>query len=177
MSEDNSQSPIWVVDTSSILGIKDTILKAKRKAHLGYLTELIESDLVVLHPKVVAELVNIPNPDMYSAWAGKVKTKACRFGTCTEYMQQAMAEKAVSMCIDHLAVIGKMDPADPWVIATALRLRDDLGYPVTVVTDERQNYKKARSSLNIGAGAMGFPAINYETLMRRHSFWDDADLL
>lgn len=178
MSEEpNSQTDIWVMDTSSILYIKHRIQVPKRKTHLGYLEDLVNKGHVVSPPKVLSELTNIERPDIFTAWAKLVKQKAARFGHCQHKMQEAMKEKAVSRCIEHLETSGKLDPADPWVIATALHLRDSEGYGVTVVTDERENYKNARSSLNIAAGAMGFPAINYETLLSRFDYWNDADQL
>lgn len=176
MSEDDP-GYLWVMDTSSILFIKHRIQPHHRGAHLGQLTQLVDDGLVVCPPKVASELVKVKRPDQFTAWAKSVKGKACRYGGCAEKMQEAMAERAVAQCIEHLETNGDTDPADPWVIAHALHLRDDLGIGVTVVTDERAKYKKARSSLNIAAGAFQFPAINYETMVARLAAWDDDHLL
>lgn len=177
MSDDGGPKRIWVMDTSSILSIKHRIQPKYRPDHLTQLTKFINSDLVVCPPQVVKELTEVKKPDQYSAWAKNVKQKACRFGGCQHMMLTAMAERAVAQCIEHLESNGSNDPADPWVIAHALHLRDEKGLDVTVVTDERAKYKKARASLNIAAGALNFPAINYETMVAKLGTWDDAHLL
>ena len=164
---------VWVVDTSSLLFIKRYLKRESHRKYLNYL--MTQSEWLYCPPQVIQELLAVGNEDVFTEWAKKNKATLARLGPCADKMREAMANKAVASCIDHRRKHNDRDPADPWVIATALKLRDQ-GYWVTVVTNERDRYRGARASLNVAAGSMGFPAINMESLLRdTFRWWNESD--
>jgi hypothetical protein len=166
---------VWVVDTSSLKFIKRYVNGAAHAKYVNHLSAVIEQDLLYCPPHVIDELLAFKGEDVLTAWAKENRKKAARMGKCAEKMPEAMSNKAVANCIDHRSSKNDFDPADPWIIATALTLRSS-GKFVTVVTDERERYKGARASPNIAAGSMGFPAINMESYLRDHlAVWNDSD--
>ena len=116
-----------MIDTSSIKFIKRYLLSASHKKYLGHISDRIGSDEVACPPHVISELKRFPTNDILKDWAREQGGKASRYGKCQEQMPFAMSNQAVARCIDHRVTSGDIDPADPWVIATALYLRDVCG--------------------------------------------------
>lgn len=146
----------WVIDTSSLLGVREQFGRAGERKVFAALSALVERGYLFFPPEVYHELergspADAVTDDAALEWAKTVRTHA---------------EKAANLetVRDVLAVaVELVDPdksdeqADPYVLALAIDVRG-LGFDVTVVTDDFRD-KPAKLSLATAAGMLGVPSV------------------
>lgn len=146
----------WVIDTSSLLGVREQFGRAGERRVFTALSGLVAKGWLFFPPEVYHELERGSPSDGLTDdpaldWAKTARTHA---------------EKPANLetVRDVLAVAPELiDPdktneqADPYVLALAIDLRG-LGFEVTVVTDDFRD-KPNKLSLATGAGMLGVPSV------------------
>ena len=75
----------WVIDTSSLIHVKELVNPVHRQDVLDAFTILCEKGSIVFPKEVLDELVNGTKegkPDLPLLWAKKNRNRGCRFGPC-----------------------------------------------------------------------------------------------
>jgi len=155
---------IWVIDSSSVIEIKQvpTNLRARAIAHLD---QMVTQDCLVYPSQVLAELKSYApakalKNDLAYTWAKKNEAQAA--------YAKPLLHEAKAILKDHPDLIdpdkaGK-EPADPYVIALAQKLRNG-GHDARIVTnDTRQINKKV--SVAAVAGLLGIPSTVLRLFLR-----------
>jgi hypothetical protein len=169
---------IFVVDTSSLIWVKERIAVAHRAYVFSELSIQCDNDLLVFPPEVFKELENGTKNgkvDLPFMWAKTNKKNGTRFGRCYGHLETVMAHPIACKTPDPNQTAGP-DDADPHVLATALHVRDALGVPATVVTNEA-NKKPPQIPLHVAAGALQLPTLNMHALLIHCGVWDDTLLV
>ncbi len=116
---------VWVIDTSSILEIKERVPRVARPGCLGGLRSLVESGHLVYPRQVVQELERgcggEDDPDEWFLWAKRHQQLACRYAT--DYGRLATLLQRVHLVVDTEKTTG-VDEADPYVIELAVGIMD-----------------------------------------------------
>jgi len=152
---------VWVIDTSSLLGIRETFGKARETKLLAKLSELVGAGSLIFPPEVVGELERgaAADPDPVLLWARRNREQA-------EKRANLETLKAVLKVVpDVLDPEAPYEPADPYVLALALD-QQGLGlYQVTVVTEDRKD-KPTKPSLATAAGILRLPTVPLHAFVR-----------
>jgi hypothetical protein len=159
---------IWVIDSCSLIEIK-TIPNPIRPNVISHLDMMAVGGSLVYPQQVLGELKGYATPkvlatDIPYQWARKHETAAC-------HPDLLLVEaKAILAAHDDLIVkdgSGK-DPADPYVIALAQKLKT-VGNDARIVTnDTRQINKKV--SVAAVAGLLGIPSTIMRIFLRGQGF-------
>jgi hypothetical protein len=168
---------IWVIDTSAILDIRRNIVSAVNLQRVyRELDSWVHRGALTYPPQVLGELQRgadtivkkRPGGDPPLTWAKKNETTACRFGPCLEGARLVL--NRVSNLIDPDKVsIGGVDDADPYVIATAVTIRDE-GHVVTIVTEDFITTPH-KTALADAAGLFLVPTVRARTFLRDEEIW------
>ena len=161
-------SVIWVADSSSIVDLK-IIPHALRPQIIKHLDALVGNGRLIYPRQVLEELKSYASPkalktDLPYSWAKGHEVKAC-------HPDRLVAEaKAIldahSDLIDPDAV--GTDPADPYLVALAQKLRNG-GVDARIVTnDTRQINNKV--SVAAVAGLLGIPSTVMRLFLRGEGF-------
>ena len=164
---------IYVIDTSSLISVKEVIKPEKRQQVFMVLTSICQQDALVFPPEVFKELevgAKSGKPDLPYQWAKENKDRGCRLGSCHEELRTVMNHPVAKLTSDPDQTSDRED-ADPFVLATALKLESTLWTPV-VVTEESRKVPPL-VTLNVAAGSLGLPAINLFALLVRLGIWTD----
>jgi hypothetical protein len=146
----------WVIDTSSLLGVRELFGRAGEKKVFATLSGLVTRGCLFFPPEVYHELergspADTVTNDPALEWAKTVRTQA-------EKAASLETVKAVLAIAAELLDPDKSDEqADPYVLAVAIDVRG-LGFDVTVVTDDFRD-KPGKLSLATAAGMLGVPSV------------------
>jgi len=155
---------IWVIDTSSLLAVRETFGTSMESRLLRRLGDLAEAGALIFPPEVLGELERgaLSAPDPPLVWARANRARA-------EKKASLETVKAVLLVASDV-----LDPdipeeqADPYVLALALE-QQGLGlYQVTVVTEDRRD-KPAKLSLATAAGILRLPTVPLHAFVRSKS--------
>jgi hypothetical protein len=156
-------SVVWVIDTSSICEVRRLPNIDKPKTFTA-LTKLVKATRLVYPPEVVDELKRSADPDAPDAqfqWAESNAAHATPQATCTpEETKTVLA--IVPEVLDPMKDAGA-EEADPYVLAAALKLREQ-GTDARVVTQETKD-TPTKMSLNTAAGILGIPSVPLRGLL------------
>ena len=142
---------VWVVDSSSLIELRNVPVP-NRQPVLDGLGAMVDNDTLFYPPQVLGELLRF-GPDVAQKWCKRNGTKAMRYGPL--YSDIAPILKRVENLIDH-SKSGE-DQADPYIIAVAIRLRDEAHTP-TIITNDTSN-RPLHTALSSAAGLFGFPSV------------------
>ena len=135
-------SLVYVVDTSSLINIKHYI-KAERQWDFfnETMTEMVESGELLIVPQVETECGKVRHPDVPGAWTlAKAKLSPADRDPGLHTVKIVLSDWP--RLIDPE---GEAEQADPYVVARALELKDNL-QDVCVVTDDTTNRFPARTA-------------------------------
>ena len=171
---------IWVIDTSAILDIRRNILPAVNLQRVYRdLGSWVHRGALTYPPQVLGELQRGADAiakkrtggDPPLIWAKENETTACRFGLCLQGARLVL--KRVPNLIDPEKVsIGGVDDADPYVIATAVAIREE-GHVVTIVTEDFITTPQ-KTALADAAGLFLVPTVRARTFLRDEEIWPGA---
>lgn len=164
---------IYVIDTSSVINVKELIEPNSRNLVLKELSKQCQQETLVYPPEVLKELrsgVKHGKSDPPFTWAKENETVGCRFGSCHAELKIVMNHPVAKLTPDPDQTDGDED-ADPFVLATALHL-DSIGLKPLIVTQESKK-TPPQVPLNIAAGALGLPSIHLYALLLRIGIWTD----
>jgi len=113
---------------------------------------MVDNDTLFYPPQVLGELLRF-GPDVAQKWCRKNATKATRYGPL--YAEITPILDRVENLIDNTK--SGEDQADPYIIAVALRLREEEHTP-TIITNDTSN-KPLHTALSSAAGLFGFPSV------------------
>ena len=167
------EGEVWVIDTSSLIHVKELIHPNHRQAVLASLTQLCDENRLLYPQEVLDELKNGAKrgrPDPPLTWAKLNKRKGCRLGRCYKQLAVVMNDQVASLTADPDQTSGE-DDADPHVLATALKVLE-LGSSPVVVTQESRK-APPQVPLNVAAGSLGLPSINLYALLLAIDVWTD----
>lgn len=160
---------LWVVDTSSLIQIRQTgISAAKQTAAFKKLTMLVRSDLLVFPPQVREELewgeADHPS-DPALAWIQSAKGDAERTANL-ETVQRVLARAPLLIDAE-----GTRDQADPYLIALALDSASLGG--VSILSDDRRDRYDGHGglvklSVATAAGLWDIPVVPFAGFQLRY---------
>ncbi len=167
---------VYVIDTSSIIWIREYVPNASRRDVLSELSQRVDEGVLVFPPHVVKELGKGANKkkgqeDALYRWAKANRAEATRFGECLGVIGTVMAQ--VGAVVDH-EKDSPEDDADPYVLATALHV-DGGGGDSTVVTEDRKDMP-SKLSIVTAAGILHLPALPMRAYLRTQGIWDSGQL-
>jgi hypothetical protein len=148
---------VWVFDTSSICEVRRTSNAAKPQV-FARLTALVAQKRLMYPPEVLGELERIvdpKDPDAQFVWANENALIATPPATCS-FDEVKGVLSVVPTVLDPNKDSGA-EEADPYVLAAALKLREQ-GLDARVVTEERRD-TPTKMSLNTACGVLGIPSL------------------
>ena len=141
----------FVIDTSSLVEIRQLVPARDRRSVLGRLSRLVASGTVVFPAEVVAELERYEGKDdPIRDWAIANRRLATRFDSPYEELRTIMGHPQVKGVIDPDKATG-VDEADPHVLALAMFLKKHA--EVVVVTQETKD-RGDRISISTACGLL-----------------------
>lgn len=142
---------VWVVDSSSFIELRNVPVPSRQHV-LDALDDMVDNDVLFYPPQVLGELLRF-GPDVAQKWAKKNATRATRYGPLYDAITPILDR--VRDLIDHTK--SGEDQADPYIIAVALKLREE-GHTPTIITNDTSN-KPLHTALSSAAGLFGFPSV------------------
>ncbi len=161
--------PVWVIDSSSLIEIKFGVPLVLRARVLGHLDKMAADGLLKYPSQVLGELKRYApskklKTDLPYAWAQRNESQACH--------PDLLLEEAKAILNDHKDLIEPdkpgPDPADPYVIALALKLKGK-GQDARIVTDDIRNINR-KVSVAAVAGLLGVPSTVMRLFLRGEGF-------
>ncbi len=151
----------WVIDTSSLLGVRETFGRTRESKVLTRLGERAASGNLIFPPEVLGELERgaADAPDAPLLWARANRAFAERKANLeTVKAVLKVAPDVLDPDIPH-------EQADPYVLALAMD-QQGLGlYEVTIVTDDRRD-KPGKLSLATAARMLRIPSVPLHAFVR-----------
>ena len=131
--------PVSVIDTSSILLVRRTVVRADQTGVFQSLTQIVQRDQLVFPKEVLIELQRWSNPnpdtaDLPLSWALSNSAQATRIDVPFETLKDVISRVSDIFDPEKPGV----DEADPYVLALAMHLQSQ-GLSVTVLTEERKD--------------------------------------
>jgi hypothetical protein len=147
-------SECWVIDSSSIIGVRETVGRVHERRVFAALTSIVGNGQLRWPPEVTKEVEEAVNPDYAVEWVRSRRTVAEI--TATLDTVKSVLQVAPSL-VDADA---PRDQADPYVVALALDISSgDLFVPnVTIITEDRRD-KPNKLSLATAAGLLRIPTV------------------
>ena len=159
---------IWVIDSSSIIEVKQVPLNLRPRV-IAHLDQMAAEGRLKYIPQVLAELKRYTPPkglkdDLPYTWAKRNEAQA-------SYSDPLFLEAKVILR-EHPDLIDPdkagQDPADPYVIALAQKLRSD-GSDARIVTNDTRNVNK-KVSVAAVAGLLGVPSTVMRLFLRGEGY-------
>ena len=123
---------VWVIDSSALIKAKRIVSLSNQWSAFKHLEQLAVDGQIALPRQVIKEMGRISHPDLPGAWATGIR----------ELLQHPVDAgyghlgTVMSFAADVVMDVNKdSEDADPWVLALALRLKDE-GHSVCVVTED-----------------------------------------
>jgi len=138
---------LWVIDTSSVIQIKDSVPIAERKKVLTGLTALVQAEQLIYPPQVVEELGRYVDSkpekrDELFIWARDHKQAACKEPP-EDLVKEILADPMVRRVLD-VEKVG-VEEADVYVLALARHMSNE-NKDVVVVTELSLRQKAGRTA-------------------------------
>jgi len=159
----------FVIDTSSVLQIKQIVPQANRKAVFSKLTEYVESEFLV-YPKEVLDELEKGTMDQPLAWAKKNADKATRYGPLFDELRAVMSHRQAQRVLDPDKV-GVVE-ADPHVLALALHL-NELDFRPIVLNEEIRS-RPNKLSLTQACGALRLVPLTIAVFLEQEGIWVES---
>ncbi len=160
---------VWVIDTSSILKIKESVPRLVRPRCLEGLSALVASNHLVYQRQVVEELERGSGgeeSEPWFHWAKKHQKHACRYAT--DLQRLTVLLKRVHLVVDTEKTTG-VEQADPYVIELAVAIMDG-GRPATVITEDHKD-KPTKMSLSTACGLWRVPVVPLLPFLAHIGIW------
>ena len=148
---------IWIVDTSSVIQVRRSIESTRQADVFARMGKLVDDGRLVFPKQVETELgrfASPKSPDTQYAWAKQHSPKATECQPTLEEVRKVLA--VVPTVLDPEKEAG-VEEADPYVLATAVRMRGE-GKDARVVTEEVR-YTPSKTPLSAAAGMLGVPSV------------------
>lgn len=153
---------LWVIDTSSLLAVRETYGAAHERKVLAALAKYATRGKLWYPPEVCGELEDgedaASGPDFPLVWVRNHRHCAERkadLGT---------VRRVLDRCSDLLDPDKPEEQADPYVLAVAIDLKIG-GFDVCVVTDDRKD-KPTKLSLATATGMFQVPSVPLHAFVR-----------
>jgi len=159
-----AQDVIWVVDTSSVIGIRRSIENTRKQNVFASMGALVMDGRLVYPKQVVDELERVADPhspDPQYLWAKQHEGKAVDQAPSLEEIKNILA--LVPSVLDPDKDTGA-EEADPYVLAVAVRLRAERK-DARIVTEETRDTPR-KMSLRTAAGLLGVPSVPLTAFLR-----------
>lgn len=165
---------VFVLDTSSLIQIR-RLMSQESKARLTMVydavTKLAQRGVIAFPQAVIDEIKHgapaiSGTADHPLAWATASEEHAVPNHELFTHVRAVLAEVPDLLDRDKPSTA---DEADPYVVALALKLREDSAR-VTVVTEER-NDSPDKTSMGSACGILGLPAISMRVFLARQGIW------
>jgi hypothetical protein len=159
----SGRDQLYVIDTSSILAVRETFGKSKERKVFAGLTVLVTDGRLFFPSEVCGEVERGVQkiPDTPTGWISSCRKQA------EKKADLQMVREVLEVAPEVLDSDSPHEPADPYVVALALGLRGGFlaGLEVTIVTEDRKD-KPRKVSLATAAGMLGLPTVPLLALCR-----------
>lgn len=156
-----SSSPIWCIDTSSLIMMRAQFSREERRTVLNGLTALVTAGRLRFPREVIAELERYEGADNPALqWAQAHQGTAMESQPSLDDVAAVLAEVPEVLDADKEGV----EEADSYVLAMAYRLVGD-GQDARVVTEEFKT-TVAKMPLGSAAGYLRIPSVSLRTMLK-----------
>jgi hypothetical protein len=160
-------SPIWCIDTSSIISLRSQFSRENYRKILDSLSELVANGRLRFPREVVGELERYEGADNPALnWAQTHQGAATQLQPSFDDVAAVLAEVPEVIDVDKEGV----EEADAYVLALALRLTRD-GQDARVVTEEFKT-TVAKMPLGSAAGYLRIPSMSIRTMLKFEGIMD-----
>lgn len=156
----------YVLDTSSVIRVREVIPQSHRKTVFSKLTDYVEDQILVYPKEVLNELEKGSNDAPY-AWAKENSHTATRFGPLFEAVREVMAHPQACRVLDPNKN-GTIE-ADPHVLALALHLRQVGASPIVINNETKTRPNKL--ALTEACGSLRLVAQTMEVFLEQQGIW------
>jgi hypothetical protein len=162
-----ASSPIWCIDTSSIISLRSQFSRENHRKILDGLSELVADGRLRFPREVVGELERYEGADNPALnWAQARQGAATQLQPSFDDVAAVLAEVPEVIDVDKEGV----EEADAYVLALALRLTRD-GQDARVVTEEFKT-TVAKMPLGSAAGYLRIPSVSIRTMLKFEGIMD-----
>jgi hypothetical protein len=149
-----ARSEVWIIDSSSIIGVREQVSRVHERKVFGALATLTAKSQLLWPPEVTQEVEAALIADSAVAWI-KTRRLAGERRPRLDTVKSVLA-KAPTLVDPDIP----REQADPYVVALALEMgSDDLFSPdVTIITEDRRD-KPGKLSLATAAGLLRIPSV------------------
>jgi hypothetical protein len=154
-------SPVWCIDTSSLVIIRTQFSKEQRQTILAGLSALVAAGRMRFPKQLITELERYLGPDNPAlTWATTEQGTATAIPPSPEDIETVLAEVPEVIDADKEGV----EEADPYVLAMAYRILLD-GDDARIVTEE---FKTTVEKMPLGsaAGYLRIPSVSLRTMLK-----------
>ena len=159
---------VWVIDSSSIIKVKEIVPESDRTAVFAELTAMVDSGSLYFPEQVVEELditKNKKKPDDAYLWAKRNKPKATVPGPAYAEVKVLLSDPIVARVIDSTKT---SEEADPYVLAYAEIIKPKAN---VVVLTEDQVTRPNKMSLADACGLRRIVTLSMEPFLRQNGIW------
>jgi len=154
---------LWVIDTSSLLAVRETYSAAHERKVFSAMTKYATRQKLLYPPEVCAELErgaeSESNPDPPLVWARNHRH-------CSERPADlATVRRVLDRVPELLDPDNPNEQADPYVLAVSLDLHIG-GFDVCVVTDDRRDRPPTKISLATAVGMFRLATVPLHAFLR-----------
>lgn len=168
---ESEPSQYFVLDTSSLVRVREVVSSALLARVLKNLTQLVESGELVFPIEVVDELERHERRnDPILDWARAAKPTAARFGPQFESLRKVLEHPIARLVLDPDKASGS-DEADPHVLALAMSLK--VTAEVTVITQEIRD-RSGQMSMTTACGVLRLIRVPMEAFLLERGFWSGS---
>lgn len=162
---------IWVIDTSSVIGVKQQLEARVQPRIFKALDALVENGALVFPKQVVMELDegytgSKRDSDLPLNWIKRNEERGCWAKTDWDLVKLVLA--SAENLVDEDRTSG-IEPADPYVLSLAKHLADD-GHRVVVLTEDR-NDKPKKMSLATACGLFDIASLPVLAFLKQQGIW------
>ncbi len=162
---------LWVIDTSSIIAVREFVPRTHQKVAYDGLTDLVTKGALTYPKQVIDELSRASNPnpsgpDMPLEWAKKNQAQATRYGTRFDLLRQILDHSQVKNVVDYEKI--GVEDADPYVLELAVHLKEQ--GDVTVLTEDRRD-RPDKLSMNTACGLLKLLCLPMELFLAQQGIW------
>ena len=155
---------IWIIDSSSIIGVREQVSRAHERKVFSALTSLTAGSQLLWPPEVTQEVEAALIADSAVVWIKSRRASGER-SPKLETVKSVLSKAPTLVDPDSTR-----EQADPYVVALALEITSgDLFAPnVTIITEDRRD-KPTKLSLATAAGLLRIPTIPLRAFLNSQS--------